>query len=102
MRDALATLRTRNVTVNLHHDGVAPSSFAAGTTLGGAFRVLSTNVDAKGKAFASTIEATGGVDAAATGKRVADSTAVAADCRNLLGELIAVNTMNESTVEPPV
>ena len=57
---ALATLRTRNVTVNLHHDGVAPSSFAAGTTLGGAFRVLSTNVDAKGKAFASTIEATGG------------------------------------------
>lgn len=57
---ALTTLRTKNVTVNLHHDGVSPASFATGTTLGAAFRVLSTNVDAKGKEFASTIEAASG------------------------------------------
>jgi len=54
---ALRTLRSANVTVNLHHDGVAPSSFAEGTTLGAVFDVLSTNVDKQGKAFVSTIEA---------------------------------------------
>ena len=57
---ALDTLRTANVTVNLHHDGVAPASFAPGSKLGSAFKVLSTNVDNKGKAFASTIEAASG------------------------------------------
>jgi len=56
-RDALAT---KNITVNLHHDGVAPSSFAAGSRLGGAFKVLSTNLDRKEKEFVSTIEAAGG------------------------------------------
>ena len=54
---ALRTLTTTNATVNLHHDGVMPAAFAPGTTLGGAFSVLSTNVDAKGKPFASSIEA---------------------------------------------
>ena len=58
--EAVSTLSTQNVTVNLHHDGVAPESFANGTTLGAAFRVLSTNADRDGKAFVSTIEAQGG------------------------------------------
>ena len=58
--EALATLTNKNSTVNLHHDGVDPKAFAAGGRLGGAFKVLSTNVDSKGKAFASTIEARGG------------------------------------------
>jgi hypothetical protein len=51
---------TRNVTVNLHHDGVPPSAFAPGTKLADAFTVLSTNVDLNGKVFVSTMEATGG------------------------------------------
>ena len=58
--EALQTLTTANVTVNLHHDGVLPSSFAPNTTLGNSFTVLSTNVDRVGKPFASTIEAKGG------------------------------------------
>lgn len=58
--DSLDTLTRVNSTVNLHHDGVPPSAFAAGSTLSRAFHVLSTNVDAKGKPFVSTIEATGG------------------------------------------
>ena len=58
--EARTTLLTRNATVNLHHDGVPPEAFGAGTTLGGAFSLLSTNVDHKGKAFASTIEASDG------------------------------------------
>ena len=57
---ALATLTKHNSTVNLHHDGVPPTAFMPTTRLGSAFRVLSTNVDRKGKAFASTIEARGG------------------------------------------
>ena len=57
---ALDALVSKNVTVNLHHDGVAPDSFAAGSRLGGAFTILSQNVDRKGKEFVSTIEATGG------------------------------------------
>jgi len=58
--EALHTLRTANSTVNLHHDGVPPSAFARGTTLGDAFTLLSTNVDLKGRAFASTIESSSG------------------------------------------
>jgi hypothetical protein len=42
------------------HDGVPPSAFARGTTLGDAFTLLSTNVDLKGRAFASTIESSSG------------------------------------------
>ena len=44
----------------LHHDGVAPASFAPGTALGRAFTVLSTNADRRGKRLVSTIEAAGG------------------------------------------
>ena len=55
-----ATLTSLNVTVNLHHDGVPPSAWTPGSKLAAAFALLSTNVDGQGKAFASTIEATGG------------------------------------------
>ena len=54
------TLTTRNATVNLHHDGVPPDAWRDHPRLATAFNVLSTNRDAKGKQFVSTIEATGG------------------------------------------
>jgi gamma-glutamyl hydrolase len=50
-------LGTENVTANLHHDGVTPTTFATNARLKSFFRVLSTNVDRKGRAFVSTIEA---------------------------------------------
>jgi len=58
--DTLSVLTTVNSTVNLHHDGVPPEAFAGGSSLGAAFQVLSTNVDRKGKAFVSSMEAAGG------------------------------------------
>lgn len=58
--EARTTLLTRNATVNLHHDGVPPEAWRRSTRLAKAFNLLSTNVDAQGKAFASTIEATNG------------------------------------------
>ena len=51
-----ASLTTRNVTTNLHHDGVAPATFVTNHNLASFFDVLSTNVDRKGRAFVSTIE----------------------------------------------
>ena len=57
---ARVALLGANLTVNLHHDGIAPASFAPGTALGRAFTVLSTNADRRGKRFVSTIEAAGG------------------------------------------
>jgi len=54
----LDTLSRWNVTANLHHDGVAPSHFAPGGLLHGRATLLSTNLDRKGKAFASTLQAT--------------------------------------------
>lgn len=56
----LETLTTKNSTVNLHHDGIIPDSFASGTTLGAAFNLLSTNMDRQGRRFASSIEAADG------------------------------------------
>ena len=53
--DVRANLATKNITSNLHHDGVTPAAFA-GTNLFTSFNVLSTNVDRKGKKFVSTIE----------------------------------------------
>jgi gamma-glutamyl hydrolase len=58
--ETLLTLTTSNATVNLHHDGVAPDSFAPNTTLGAAFKLLSTNEDRRGRRFASSIEAASG------------------------------------------
>jgi len=49
-------LRTENVTSNLHHDGVPPAKFQASKRLTDFFRVISTNLDRKGKEFISTVE----------------------------------------------
>lgn len=59
---AVATLTTRNVTVNLNHDGIPPSAFAypngSATPLGRAFRLLSIGSDRRGAPFATAVEAT--------------------------------------------
>lgn len=55
--DVIATLMTENVTVNLHHDGVALGDWLANPRLGDFFILASTNVDRGGKTFASTLEA---------------------------------------------
>lgn len=52
----LRWLTMENLTSNLHHDGVAPESFAANQHLAAFFSVLSTNRDRRGRPFASTIE----------------------------------------------
>ena len=49
--------QTKNVTVNYHHDGLKPSTFESNGKLANFFKVLSTNTDANGKPFVSTIEA---------------------------------------------
>jgi len=53
------TLGTENVTANLHHSGVTPETYSNNKDLSSFFNVLSTNVDRKGRAFVSTIEAKG-------------------------------------------
>jgi gamma-glutamyl hydrolase len=50
------TLRTKNVTMNLHHDGVDPSQYTKNAKLSGLYNLISTNVDRKGKPFGSTLE----------------------------------------------
>merc|ERR1712146_767741 len=54
--DIAQYLRAEPSTLNYHHEGVLPSSFAAGTPLGGNFTVTSTNMDLAGRQFVSTIE----------------------------------------------
>jgi gamma-glutamyl hydrolase len=53
----LDVLTTKNVTVNLHHDGVPPETFSSDHKLSKFFRVISTNRDRKEHPFVSTIEA---------------------------------------------
>jgi len=48
--------RYQNVTPNLHHDGVTPAAWFA-TNLTAFYTLVSTNVDRRGRAFVSTIEA---------------------------------------------
>jgi gamma-glutamyl hydrolase len=55
--DIVATLSSTPSTVNLHHDGVPVSRFAASERLGAFFILVSTNFDRKGAAFVSTLEA---------------------------------------------
>eukprot|EP01060_Flectonema_neradi_P017407 TRINITY_DN24299_c0_g1_i1.p1 TRINITY_DN24299_c0_g1~~TRINITY_DN24299_c0_g1_i1.p1 ORF type:complete len:356 (+),score=53.02 TRINITY_DN24299_c0_g1_i1:61-1068(+) len=55
-QDVYEILTTQNVTANLHHDGVPPSNFVSNPTLSKAFKLLSTNVDRKGRPFGSTME----------------------------------------------
>jgi len=46
-----------NITLNDHECGISPSTFTTNARLKKMFTVLSTNVDRKGRAFVSTIEA---------------------------------------------
>ena len=45
-----------NVTMNNHQSGVSPTTFTTNSALASFYRVLSTNVDRKGKPFVSSIE----------------------------------------------
>lgn len=47
---------TQNITQNLHNCGVHPDDFERNSQLTSFYRILSTNVDLKGKPFVSTIE----------------------------------------------
>jgi len=47
---------TLNVTINLHHDGILPTSYYNNQNLRTEFKLLSYNYDRVGKAFGSTIE----------------------------------------------
>jgi len=42
--------------MNLHHDGVDPSSYTNNAALKATYSLLSTNLDRKGKPFGSTFE----------------------------------------------
>lgn len=53
---SVATLSNHAVTMNNHHFGVTPDSFASDYRLSSTFNVLSTNLDRAGKAFVSSIE----------------------------------------------
>ena len=55
-QDIYEILTTQNVTANLHHDGVPPSNFNTNPQLSKSFKLLSTNVDRKGKPFGSSME----------------------------------------------
>ena len=54
--DIRAAVATRNVTFNWHHDGVDPAVWDANPALAARLAVLSTNVDAAGRPFVSTVE----------------------------------------------
>jgi len=49
--------QTERVTMNFHHDGVTPETFNTNQKIYSFFNSLSTNVDRKGRAFISTVEA---------------------------------------------
>lgn len=55
--DVLETLTTQNSTLNLHHDGVAPSDWAASTSLSDFYVLASLNADREGRPFVSTLSA---------------------------------------------
>jgi len=48
---------TQNITMNNHHDGVFPDTWARYPSLSSMYNVLSNNVDRAGKPFISTMEA---------------------------------------------
>lgn len=50
------TLSTTNATQNLHHNGVLPETFEKNANLKSMFKLLSVNVDLRGKPFGSTME----------------------------------------------
>jgi len=53
----MSILTRQNSTINLHQDGVDPGVFTSNPHLDQQLTLLSTNVDRKGKPFASTYEA---------------------------------------------
>lgn len=55
--EMVSLFASANITENLHHDGVRPSSYAASPALSSFFSLISTNVDRNGAAFVSTLEA---------------------------------------------
>jgi gamma-glutamyl hydrolase len=55
--DTIRTLTMENSTFNLHHDGIPLDAYSTYPKLGAFFDLLSTNLDRKGKAFASTVQA---------------------------------------------
>jgi len=56
-KDVVQILATKNVTCNLHHDGILPATYSSNTKLNRFFRVISTNFDRVNREFLSTIEA---------------------------------------------
>jgi len=50
------TFQTKNVTMNLHHDGVPPVFFQTNPNLRSFYHLLSTNTDRKGNPFGSSYE----------------------------------------------
>jgi len=50
-------LGTQPITMNNHQDGVTPEAFYGSSAMTSFYRVMSTNVDRKGREFVSTIEA---------------------------------------------
>ena len=59
--DILSTFTKHPSTTNLHHDGVAPQTFARNARLSSFFNVLSVNQDRAKRPFVSTIEAKAGI-----------------------------------------
>ena len=55
--EVVHTLTESKATINLHHDGVLPETYTSNRKLNAFFKLLSTNVDRKGKPFGATIEA---------------------------------------------
>ncbi len=54
--ETVKTLTQKNVTQNLHHNGVLPKSFTENANLAKVFTLLSVNTDRKGTPFGSTME----------------------------------------------
>ena len=93
---ALAYLTNENITTNLHHDGVEPSSFTRIKALGEFFAVVSTNRDLKGKEFVSTMEAASGAPIYGTQwhpERNAYQFSLSADEDDINHSLHAIHTM---------
>ena len=55
-RDVMNILSAQKVTFNSHHEGIYPHHFVRTDELNSFYRILSTNVDRKGRPFVSTIE----------------------------------------------
>jgi len=56
-QDVYEALGTQAITMNNHQDGVTPDAFYASAAMTSFYRLVSTNLDRKGREFVSTIEA---------------------------------------------